>query len=55
MPDGHEVTSSGNPSEGTPRVNNNHDHSTSYIARPPTFRGNTTKFDWWKSKMHTHI
>lgn len=55
MPGGPEVTSPGSPSEGTPRGNNNHDQSTSYIARLPTLSGNSIEFDWWKSKIYTHI
>lgn len=51
-----EITS---PYGGTPRGNNNHDQSTydkdNYIAWPPTFSGNSTEFDWWKSKIYTHI
>ncbi|XP_050915981.1 extensin-like [Lathyrus oleraceus] len=26
-----------------------------YVARPPTFSGDSIKFEWWKSKMYTHI
>lgn len=46
-------------SRGTPRGDNNHDQNTSeknnYIARPLTFSGHSTEFEWWKSKMYTHI
>ncbi|XP_050877610.1 uncharacterized protein LOC127081395 [Lathyrus oleraceus] len=42
-----------------PRGNNNNDESTSdsnnYVARPPTFNEDSTEFEWWKTKMHTHI
>lgn len=37
----------------------NHDYSNSErnnnSARPPTFSGDSTEFEWWKSKMYTHI
>lgn len=37
----------------------NHDYITSkknnYTARPPCFSGDSTEFEWWKSKTHTHI
>lgn len=37
----------------------NHDYSAfdknNYIARPPTFNGDSTRFEWWKSKMYTHV
>lgn len=46
MLDGPEVNS---PDSGFPSGNNNH------TARPPTFSGNSTQFEWWKSKMYTHI
>lgn len=54
MPDGPEITSPGSHSKGTPYGNYNHDQSTSYISRPPTFNGNSIEFGWWKSKMYTH-
>lgn len=47
MPDGPEVTSSGTPGEVTRRGYNSHDRSTSYIAKPPTFSGNSNEFDGW--------
>lgn len=43
----------------TPLGDVNHDYSTSkkknYVSRPPVFNGNSTEFEWWKSKMYTHI
>lgn len=37
----------------------NYDYSAyeknNYTAKPPTFSGDSTDFEWWKSKMHTHI
>lgn len=46
-------------SRGTPRDDVNHDQSTydknNYVAKPPTFNGDSTKFEWRKSKMYTHI
>lgn len=45
------------PDRGFPHGDNNHDQSTSgqntYTARPPTFSGDSTEFEWWKSKMYT--
>lgn len=42
-----------------PRGNKNHDQSTfvqiNYTSKSPTFSGNSTEFQWWKSKMYTHI
>lgn len=36
-----------------------HDYSSfeksNYIVRPLTFSGDSTKFEWWKGKMYTHI
>lgn len=56
MPDDLKVTSL---DDCTPRGNNNHGQSTydknNYISRPLTFNGNSTEFDWWKSKMYTRI
>lgn len=56
MSDDPKITS---PNGGIPHGNNNHNQSTSdkknYIARLPTFSGNSTEFDRWKSKMYTHI
>lgn len=26
-----------------------------YSARPPSFSGDSTQFEWWKSKMYTYI
>lgn len=37
----------------------NYDYGTfeknNYIARPPTFSGDPTEFEWWKRKMYTYI
>lgn len=56
MPESSRVASS---SEDPPCWNNNHDQSTfsqnTYTARPLTFSGDSTEFEWWKSKMYTHI
>ncbi|XP_050915307.1 uncharacterized protein LOC127130322 [Lathyrus oleraceus] len=45
--------------EGSPRGDNNHDQSTSennnYVVKPSTSSGDSTKFEWWKNKMYTHI
>lgn len=46
---------------GTPNPfgNVSYDYSTSeknnYITRPPTFSGDSTEFEWWKSNMYTYI
>lgn len=44
---------------GTPSGDVNHEQSiydkNNYIVRPPTFSGNSTEFEWWKSKRHTRI
>lgn len=52
MPESFVVTS---PAKEPPCSNNNHDQSTSgkntYVARPLTFSGYSTEFEWWKSKM----
>lgn len=44
---------------GTPCGDNNDDQSTyekkNYIGRPRTFNGDSTEFEWCKSKMYTHI
>lgn len=49
-------TGSGNPN---PHATINHDYSISeknkYTARPPTFSGDSTEFEWWKSKMYADI
>lgn len=56
MVDSSEVTS---PVGGSSHGNKNHDQSTSgqnnYTARPPTFNGDTTEFELWKSNMYTHM
>lgn len=43
----------------TPLGDVNRNYSTfeknNYVAMPPTFNGDSTKFEWWKSKMYTHI
>ncbi|XP_050884962.1 uncharacterized protein LOC127088093 [Lathyrus oleraceus] len=43
----------------TPHVAINHDYSNpennNYTARSPMFNKGYTKFEWWKSKMYTHI
>lgn len=26
-----------------------------YTVRPPTFSGESNEFEWWKSKMYTHL
>lgn len=43
----------GGPTNPFGRVN--HDYSNfeknNYTARPHTFSGDSTKFEWWKSKM----
>ena len=57
MADESGISSSG----GTPNpiVIVNHDYNTSdknnYAARPPTFSGDSTEFEWWKIKMYTYI
>lgn len=42
-----------------PHATINHGYSNSeknnHTARPPTFGGDSTEFEWWKSKMYTHI
>lgn len=50
----------GSPSpQPNPLGNVNDNYSTSeknnYVARPPKFSGDSTEFEWWKSKMYTHI
>lgn len=46
---------------GTPNphaaINPNYNNSekNDYTARPPTFIGDSTEFEWWKNKMYTHI
>lgn len=49
-------TGSGSPN---PHVTINNDYNTyeknNYTARPPTFNGDFTEFEWWKTKMQTHI
>lgn len=39
---------------GSPHSNNNNDQTTSernnYVAKPPTFSGDSIEFEWWKSK-----
>lgn len=55
MPNSVEVTSPVSP----PRGNNNNNQSAfgqnNYIARPSTFSGDSTEFEWWKSKIYTYI
>lgn len=49
-------SSSGTP---TPHVAINHDYSNpennNYTAKSPMFNKGSTKFEWWKSQMYTHI
>lgn len=46
-------------SGSTPHGDSNHDQSTSernnYTARLLMFNGDSTKFEWWKRNMYTHI
>lgn len=38
-----------------PNSDSNTSKTKNYTSKPQTFSGDSTEFEWWKSKMYTHI